>query len=131
MKKYQKSTTVMERAKLILSLNQVTHVPQQKCFVATDSSGEKHLVRLFRDGKPSQHCTCASTVTCSHIMAAMISIDYEYHPRNEKPNLTRYRKNVNKRADSRSGTKKKSKPSNGYGNIRRKEAQVPTSSIIV
>ena len=40
------------------------------------NSGDKHLVRLFRDGKLSQYCTCESTVTFFHIMAAMISIDY-------------------------------------------------------
>ena len=90
----------------------------------TGSSGDQHVVRLFRDGKPSQHCTCESTVTCSHITAAMMSLDYEYHPRNEKPNLTRYRKNVNKKADSRSRTKKKSKPLSGYRKMKRKEAQV-------
>ena len=90
----------------------------------TGSSGDKHLVRLFRDGKLSQYCTCESTFTCFHIMAAMISIDYYNQPRNDKSNLIRYRKNEKKRTDSKSRTKKKSKPLNKYGTMKRKEAQV-------
>ncbi len=41
---------------------------------------KKHAVTLFHgeNGEPRQYCTCtcSSTVTCSHIMAAMLSIGY-------------------------------------------------------
>ena len=123
MKQFVPSTTVLERAKAIIAQKKLSLVPERKCFVV-EGSIKNYLVRLFRDGKAGQYCTCESTVTCSHIRAAMLYIDYEPKPRNEKPNLTRMKKNANKRVDSKCGTKKSSNRGNGFRNIRRKEAQV-------
>ncbi len=54
------------------SFAEPTDFTTEKCFVATGSSGDKHLFRLFHDGKPSQHFTCKSTVTLPYIMAARL-----------------------------------------------------------
>ncbi|KZS00398.1 Uncharacterized protein APZ42_003294, partial [Daphnia magna] len=80
----------------------------------------KHSVTLFsgEEGKPRQYCTCSSTVTCCHIMAAMMSIGYKPRTSNKIPNGTRMRSNMNKKADSHSGTKSNRRILKSKGNTR-------------
>ena len=47
-------------------------------FLVTAHGGEKHAVTLSisEHGEPEQYCTCAFTVTCSHILAFMLSMGF-------------------------------------------------------
>jgi hypothetical protein len=55
----------------------VCHVPEHKIFSVATHSGSAHSVRLF----PKETCTCPSTSTCCHIIAAKRSIGIETQQR--------------------------------------------------
>nr|CAH0099968.1 unnamed protein product [Daphnia galeata] len=94
-KKYIPSPTVLSRAKCIILENRLSLSPLQKCFTVSSHGEKKYVVTLFagESGEPQQTCSCASTVTWAHIMAAMLSIGYVPRKSNKQPNGTRMRKN--------------------------------------
>ncbi|KZS03348.1 Uncharacterized protein APZ42_033940 [Daphnia magna] len=61
---------------------------------------------------------CKKFVNCCHIMAAMMSIGYKHRTSNRIPNGTRMRSNMNKKADSHSGTKSNRRVLKSKGNTR-------------
>lgn len=71
----------------------------------TGSNGEEYTVRLFRDGARRFTCTCAATTTCSHLLAAMYSIDCVM-PQFKKPNTSVMRKKGRKGPFKKGGKKK-------------------------
>jgi hypothetical protein len=71
----------------------------------TGSSGEEYTVHLFRDGTRRLTCTCAATTTCTHLLAAMYSIDCVM-TQSKKSNTTAMRKKARKRPYKKGGKKK-------------------------
>ena len=67
---------------------------QQQCFVVTSTNEQKHSVALFRGKRVQPTCTCPPTVTCCHIMAAMMSIGFTTKELKELPNGTQLRANI-------------------------------------
>lgn len=66
----------------------VVHVPNLKVFNVCGDDGFTHAVRLF----PTPKCTCPSSTTCCHVIAAKRSVGLDVCVR--KPlNLTELRKN--------------------------------------
>ena len=112
--------------------NRISLVPQQKSFSVRAHDGVVHSVYLFagEHGDPKQYCSCPSTVTCSHIMAAMLSIGYRPRESKKRPNATTMRRNLKY---SKSGTKgnatstkkeKKKASTNGLRKLKRKNPKV-------
>ena len=66
----------------------VCHVPAHKVFSVANPTGLAHSVQLF----PKETCTCPSTSTCCHIIAAKRSIGLETD-RRRPVCLTQLRKN--------------------------------------
>ncbi|KAK4013509.1 hypothetical protein OUZ56_026063 [Daphnia magna] len=126
--KYVPSPTILCRAQLIILENRISLVPEQKCFAITSTSADTHCVTLFsgENGDPNQYCTCPGTMTCSHILTAMMAIGYV--PRQSKgwSNGTRTRRNIK---SSKSGTKfhprssKANRRRNGYKKLQRIKKQ--------
>lgn len=80
-------------------------VPKMQSFLIKGICDRKEfLVRLFKDGMKSISCSCLSS-SCSHILAAMKSIDYRAEIK-KKPNLSRLVKMSRSRADKSGGHKK-------------------------
>lgn len=80
-------------------------VPEMQSFLIKGICDRKEfLVRLFKDGMKSISCSCLSS-SCSHIFAAMKSIDYRAEIK-KKPNLSRLVKMSRSRADKSGGHKK-------------------------
>ncbi|KAK4013493.1 hypothetical protein OUZ56_026047 [Daphnia magna] len=131
-KKYVPISTVLSRAILIVLENRFSLAPLQHFFAVPTHGGQRHAVTLFsgENGEPHQTCTCASTVTCSHIMAATMSIGYVPRASNKRANGTTRRKNEKY---SRSGVKgkqasgkTKNKQANGYKQFQRKNKKGKT-----
>ena len=50
--------------------NEITLVPEMKCFVGKGSNNNKHAVILFQ----KETCNYPSTSRCHHILSAMMAI---------------------------------------------------------
>ena len=65
------------------------------------TSGNAHAVRLF----PGESCTCPSTNTCYHILAARMSIGLIDKSFKKRINLTQLRRNTRPKTQKKSGRK--------------------------
>ena len=74
-------------AKKFLEEGNIAHNPQLEVFTVMGSS-RPHAVTLF----PKESCTCPSTTTCYHILAAKNSIGIEVKTPSSHWNLTELRR---------------------------------------
>ena len=93
----------------IIRGNRIQQVPSQQHWSVVGSCGDIFTVALFKAGVRNMTCTCAASAICSHILAAMYSIDCEM-PSKKKGNITMtHRKSRSRQRYRRSGTKKPSR----------------------
>ena len=90
-------------AKVVIKENRITNVPAQGSFLVSGTNGtKKYAVTLH-----PEDCSCPSTRTCHHIIAARIAAGL---PNIDAPintiSLTKLSKNSRKKADKKSGRKK-------------------------
>lgn len=126
-KPYLPSITATERAQRTIDLDHITAVPKQQGWLVRSLCGKRlHAVTLFGlTGLPSHCCSCPATVTCYHILAAMKSIRYQYRASmHKRPNGTRFRQNLLKKGNARSGTKKGRQMDSDYGAKRNTTVEV-------
>lgn len=71
----------------IIKENRIQLVSSLQHWSVVGSSGDIYVVKLFKGGVRNQTCTCAASAICSHILAAMYSIDYEMLSK-KKGNIT-------------------------------------------
>lgn len=110
---------VRQRAMDIIKENRIQQVPSLQHWSVEGSSGDIYVVKLFKAGVRHQTCTCAASAICSHILAAMYSIDCEMLSK-KNGNLTAIqRKRRTQQRYRRSGKKPPSKLEKN--SIRRKE----------
>ena len=99
------SESALERAQNIIDEKRITLVPEQAGWMVMGSNGTLRTVQLFKDGVRSPTCSCKSTTTCCHILAAMQSIDCVFL-NGKKGNTTSLRKQTRSRAQKQLGKKK-------------------------
>ena len=96
-----KSLTQLERARLVIEQNRINVDTKLHTFTVLGSA-RPHVVTLF----PKETCSCPSTTTCYHILAAKMSIGLtEKHQPRRQINLTQLRKNARNRREKKSGRK--------------------------
>ena len=92
----------LERAKCIVEEERISFDPNLHTFTVIGSEGRPQVVKLF----PKQSCTCPSTSTCYHILAAQLSVGLEKADNSkQRLNLTQLRRNARVRKEKRSGRK--------------------------
>ncbi|XP_046449334.1 uncharacterized protein LOC124197832 isoform X2 [Daphnia pulex] len=121
---YIPSESAQERARNIISENRIHLSAAHHVWNVTGSSGEEYTVRLFRDGTRRLTCTCAATTTCTHLLAAMYSIDCVM-TQSKKPNTTAMRKKARKRPYKKGGKKKPCEVDNVKIKRARKDESLP------
>ena len=93
--------TQNERAKRVVEEHKISLDSNLKTFTVMETD-RPHVVTLF----PKESCSCPSTSTCYHILAAKLSIgETSDDVTKKKLNLTRLRKNAHSRSDKTSGRK--------------------------
>ena len=98
-----KTASQLYMARAVIKEGRITNVPAQSSFlVSATNSTKKYAVQLH-----PETCSCPSTRTCHHILAAKISagLPIKEAPK-DKINLTKLSKNSKKKADKKSGRKK-------------------------
>ena len=95
-----KNLTQLERARLVIEQNRIA-ADTKLHTVTVLGSARPHVVTIF----PKETCSCPSTTTCYHILAAKMSIRLtEEHQPRRQINLTQLRK-VQKTEGRKSGRK--------------------------
>lgn len=102
---YQPSTSAYQRAQLIIAEKRITLIPERQVWIVDGTSGSSYVLQIFRNGRRSPSCTCPATTTCSHILAAVVSVGYSMES-SKRPNIEQMRKRSRKGADKTSGRKK-------------------------
>lgn len=98
--------SVRQRAMEIIRENRIQLVPSLKHWSVVGSCGDIYVVTLFKSGVRNMTCTCVASALCSHILAAMYSIDCEMATK-KKGNITvTQRKSRTRQRYRRSGLKK-------------------------
>lgn len=97
-----------ERALKVIEDGRITLVPEQKAWIVTGSSGNKYTVQLFRNGEKRPKCSCPASISCCHILAAMMSVDC-VTSFTKKTTILRMERNSRKAADRRKGGRKQPK----------------------
>ncbi len=69
--------SVRQRAMEIIRKNRIQLVPSLKHWSVVGSCGDIYVVTLFKSGVQNIICICLASALCSHILAAMYSIDCE------------------------------------------------------
>ena len=92
-----------ERAKRVVEERKISLDPNLKTFTVMETDRPHgHVVTLF----PKESCSCPSTSTCNHILAAKLSIgETSDDVTKKKVNLTGLKKNARSRSDKTSGQK--------------------------
>ena len=67
-------------------------VPEQRAFIVTGEDGRRHTATLFKAGKKFLSCSCGAAITCCHLLAAMMSVNYEVSS-SRPSNTTNLRRN--------------------------------------
>ena len=93
-----------ERAHRLINEGKISFDPKLHTFTILGTGDKPQVVKLH----PKETCTCPSTVTCYHIIAAKISISITESNRSGRKqiNLTQLRRNARKRREKKSGHKK-------------------------
>ena len=91
----------MERARLIVEQNRINLDTKLHTFTVLGSE-RPHVVTLF----PRETCSCQSTTTCYHILAAKMSVGVDQQQQSKhRVNLTQLRRNARSRREKKSGRK--------------------------
>ena len=91
----------MERARLIVEQNRI-HLDTKLHTFTVLGSERPHVVTLF----PKETCSCPSTTTCCHILAAKMSLGVDQKQQSQhRVNLTQLRRNARSRREKKSGCK--------------------------
>ena len=90
----------LERARQIIEQNRLSVDTKLHTFTVLGSE-RPHVVTLF----PKQTCSCPSTSTCYHILAAQMSIGLEKQQPQHTMSHTQLRKNARSRSEKKSGRK--------------------------
>ena len=91
----------VERARLIVEQNQINLDTKLHTFTVLGSE-RPHVVTLF----PKETCSCPSTTTCYHILAAKMSLGVDQKQQSQhRANLTQLRRNARSRREKKSGPK--------------------------
>jgi hypothetical protein len=85
----------------ILDEGKIAHNLELGVFTIIGTKNRANAVRLF----PKESCTCPSTSTCYHILAAKMSIGMEPKQSCGRINLTQLRRNTRQRRNKKSGRK--------------------------
>lgn len=108
------SESAQGRAQNIIYEKRITLVPKQAGWMVMGSNGVLHSVQLFKDVVRNSACTCYSTTTCCHIMAATQSIDCVFLIR-KKANTIALRERTRSKAKKQLRKKKTFQtPKNNY-----------------
>ena len=96
-----KKLSQLERAREVIEQNRLSVDTKLHTFTVLGSE-RPHAVTLF----PKESCSCPSTTTCYHILAARMSIGLtELQQPQHQMNLTQLRRNSRKRREKKSGRK--------------------------
>ena len=90
------------RVRIVLRNNLITFDPKVHAFNIKGTSGNIRVATLF----PRETCSCPSTGTCYHIIAAKMSLGVSFANEPTKRNLTQLRRNTRKRQEKKSGRKR-------------------------
>ena len=91
------------RAQLVLkSGDRISFDPKLHVFNVKGTSGVTRVVTLH----PRETCSCPSTGSCYHILAAKMSLGIQVTTKPSRLNLTQLRKNTRSRKEKKSGKKK-------------------------
>ena len=98
---HEKCNSQESRARKLLDEGKVVHNPTLKVFTVMGTN-HPHAVTLF----PKETCTCPSTTTCYHILAAKLSIGITVKAAPTRWNLTELRRKARRGVEKRSGRKR-------------------------
>lgn len=101
MEKPIQQLTQADRARKVVEDRRISLDPVFHTFTVIGSS-RPHVVTLF----PKETCSCPSSTSCYHIMAARLSIGMTNVTEHRKVNLCQLRKNSRSRREKRSGRKR-------------------------
>ena len=92
-----------DRAMRVIADNRISMDSKLHTFTVLGSE-RPHVVTLF----PKETCSCPSTSSCYHILAAKMSIGFDYYQQSpkQKLNLTQLRRNARSTGKKRSGRKR-------------------------
>ena len=94
------------RAQLVLkSGDRISFDPKLHVFNVKGTSGVTQVVTLH----PRETCSCPSTGSCYHILAAKMSLGIQVMTKTSRMNLTQLRKNTRSRKDKKSGKRPRPK----------------------
>ena len=88
--------------RLIIENDQISFSAKLGVFTVVGTTGNAHAVRLF----PKASCTCPSTGSCYHIIAAKSSIGLDVTTKSTIVNLSQLQRNTRAKKDKTSGRKK-------------------------
>ena len=101
----EKSTSQLYLARTVIKDHRISNAPAQQSFVVSSSTNSqmKYAVKLF----PHETCSCPSSSSCHHILAARIAVGINESPNSKKPkiNLSKLSKSNKKKQDKKSGKK--------------------------
>ena len=100
----KKPTSVTERAQHVIAEKKISFDVGLKTFIILGSGNKPQAVKLF----PKPTCTCPSTVSCYHILAAKLCIGMENSDHETKLpyNMAQLKKNSRAGTEKRSGRKR-------------------------
>ena len=101
----EKSTSQVYLARTVIKEQRISNVPAQQSFLVSSSTNSqmKYAVKLF----PNETCSCPSSSSCHHILAARIAVGINDSPKSNKTkiNLSKLTKKNKKNQDKKSGKK--------------------------